>query len=267
VERAAQLRGRTVNWNFFQLLGVNPQLGRSFTAEDDRYGAARVALLSHGLWKERFGGDASVIGRKLLLDGEPYEVIGVLPPGFEYFRADDVYVPIGLFLRPNTGLTDRGSSLGLFAVARLKPCVTLEQANREMAALAGQLAQEYPAVNSGKSAMAERLQDVMSENVRQSLWVLLGAVGFILLIACVNVANLLLVRTADRQKELAVRLALGARRGRIIRQLLSESLLVALLGGAVGLLAGGWMLDGLLALAPENWRSSAWRPGWQARLR
>jgi len=252
VDKPVQLRGRTVNWNFFQLLGVNPQLGRSFIAEDDRYGAARTALLSNGLWKERFGGDTGVIGRKLLLSGELYEVIGVLPPGFEYFRADDVYVPIGLFLQPNTGLTDRGSSLGLYAVARLKPGVAVEQANSEMAALGAQLTREYPAVNSGKSAMAERLQDVMSEGVRQSLWVLLGAVGFILLIACVNVANLLLARAADRQKEIAVRLALGAGRGRVIRQLLSESLLIAGLGGAVGLLAGRWMLDGLLALAPEN---------------
>jgi len=252
VDTPVQLRGRTVNWNFFQVLGVAPQLGRSFVTEDDRYGAPRTVILSNGLWKERFGGDPNVIGRKLLMSGEPYEVIGVLPPGFEYFRADDVYVPIGLFLEPNTGLTDRGSSLGLYAVARLKPGVTYEQADGEMALLGAQLSREYPAFNSGKSAMALRLQDVMSEDVRQSLWVLLGAVGFILLIACVNVANLLLVRAADRQKEIAVRLALGAGRGRIIRQLLSESLLIAALGGAVGLLAGRWMLDGLLALAPEN---------------
>ncbi|MGH9841026.1 MAG: ABC transporter permease [Blastocatellia bacterium] len=252
VDKPVQLRGRTVNWNFFQVLGVAPQLGRSFVAEDDRYGAARTALLSNGLWKERFGGDVNVIGKKLLLSGEPYEVIGVAPPGFEYFRADDVYVPIGLFLQPNSALMDRGSSAAPYAVARLKPGVTPEQANSEMDALGKQLAQEYPAVNSGKSAMALRLQDVMSENVRQSLWILLGAVGFILLIACVNVANLLLVRAADRQKEIAVRLALGAGRARLIRQLLSESLLIAALGGAVGLLAGSWMLDGLLALAPEN---------------
>jgi len=252
VDKPVELRGRTVNWNFFQALGVHPQLGRSFTAADDRYGAARTALVSNGLWKERFGGDASVIGRKLLLDGELYEVIGVAPPGFEYFRADDVYVPIGLFLCPECGLTDRGSSLALYAVARLKPGVTLEQANGEMANLGAQLAQEYPATNSGKSAMAIRLQEVMSEEVRQSLWVLLGAVGFILLIACVNVANLSLVRAADRRKEIAVRLALGAGRGRIVRQLLSESLLLAGLGGVAGLLAGRWMLAGLLALAPEN---------------
>lgn len=252
LEQAAQVRGRTVNWNFFQVLGINPQIGRLFTTEDDRYGASRVALLSNAMWKEKFGGDGGIIGKAITLDNQPYTVIGAMPPGFEYFRRDDLYVPIGLFLRPQSGLTDRGSSLGLYAVARLMPGVTVEQANSEMAALGAQLAQEYPAVNSGKSAMAERLQDVMSEDVRQSLWVLLGAVGFILLIACVKVANLLLVRAADRQKEIALRLALGAGRGRIIRQLLSESLLIAGLGGAAGLLAGRWMLDGLLALAPDS---------------
>ncbi len=255
VDRPAQLRGRTVNWNFFQLLGVRPQLGRLFVAEDDRYGAARTALISNAMWKERFGGDASVIGGKLLLDGESYEVIGVLPPGFEYFRpalADDLYTPIGLFFKPQTGLTDRRVSMGLYALARLKPGVTVEQANNEMAGIAAQLEREYPEANSGRSAQAEPLQDVMSEGVRQSLWALLGAVGFILLIACVNVANLLLVRAADRQKEIAVRLALGAHTRRIVRQLLSESLLIALLGGIFGVLVGRWMLSALLALAPDN---------------
>jgi putative ABC transport system permease protein len=244
--------GRTVNWNFFRLLGVRPQLGRLFAKEDDQYGVARTVVISNGMWRERFGGDAGVIGRKLLLDGEPYEVIGVLPPGFEYFRSDDVYVPIGLFLRPNMPLVDRGSQMGLYAVARLKPGFTVAQASNEMAGIAAQLSSEYPNVNSGRSAQAEPLQDVMSESVRQSLWVLLSAVGLILLIACVNVANLLLVRAAERQKELALRLALGAGRGRVIRQLLSESLLIALLGGAFGVLTGRWMLDGLLARAPEN---------------
>src|SRR5262245_49165161 len=252
VERPMRLRGRTVNWNFFQLLGVGPQLGRLFDEADDRYGAPRTALLSYELWKELFGGETSVIGRAINIDDEAYTVIGVLPPGFEYFRRADVYVPIGLFLRPNSGLADRGSSLGLSAVARLKPGVTLQQANSEMATLGAQLAQEYPVINGGKSAMAERLQDVMSEDVRLSLWVLLGAVGFILLIACINVANLLLVRAAERQKEMAVRLALGAPAWRIVRQLLSESILIGGLGGAFGLIAGRLMLDTLLTLAPEE---------------
>ncbi len=252
VDKPVQLRGRTVNWNFFALLGVQPQLGRMFTPEDDRYGAARTALLSHGMWQEKFGGEPGVIGRKLLLGGEPHEVIGVLPQGFEYLSETDVYVPIGLLLKPNTGMTDRGTSMGLFAVARLKPGVTLQQANDEMVRLAAQLEREHPAVNTGRSAQAEPLQDFMSEGVRQSLWVLLGSVGFILLIACVNVANLLLARAVERQKEIAVRLALGAGRWRIIRQLLSESLLIALAGGVCGVFIGRWMLDGLLALAPGN---------------
>jgi putative ABC transport system permease protein len=253
VDRPAQLRGRMVNWNFFHLLGVQPQLGRLFVKEDDRYGAARTALLEHGMWREKFGGDAGVIGKKLLLNDEPYEVIGVLPQGFEYFRADDLYVPIGPFLKPQSGMTDRGTSMGgMVALARLKPGVTLAQANREMAELATQLEREYPAVNGGKSAQAEILQDVMSEGVRQSLWVLFGAVGFILLIACVNVANLLLARAADRRQEIALRLALGAGRWRIVRQLLSESLLLALLGGVFGVVLGRWMLAGLLALAPGD---------------
>ena len=252
VDRARQLRGRTVSWNFFHLLGVVPHLGRLFVAEEDRFGAARTALLGHDLWREQFGGDEGVIGRELLLDGEHYEVIGVLPPGFEYFRKDDIYVPIGLFLKPQSGMTDRGSSFGLSAVARLKPGVTPAQADLEMAGLAERLAAEYPSTNLGRGARADALQEMMTEGVRRSLWLLLGAVACILLIACANVANLLLAHTADRHKEIALRLALGAGRWRIVRQLLSESLLLSIVGGALGILLGRWLLDGLLALAPEN---------------
>jgi putative ABC transport system permease protein len=251
IDRPVSLRGRTVNWNFFHLLGVQPQLGRLFVSADDRYGAARTVLLSDGLWKGQFGGDPGIIGKKLMLDGEPYEVIGVLPPGFEYFRADALYAPIGLFLKPDV-LLQRSVGMGLYALGRLKPGITLEQANSELEGIAAQLRREYPVENKDRGAMAEPLQDVMSEDVRRWLWVLLGAVGFILLIACTNVANLLLVRASERRKELALRLALGAGRGRIVRQLLSESLLLALLGGACGALLGRWMLAGLLALAPDN---------------
>ncbi|HSB08445.1 MAG TPA: ABC transporter permease [Blastocatellia bacterium] len=252
VEKSSRLEAGVSNCNFFQLLGVNPQLGRLFTEADDHYGAARTVMLSHELWQTRFGGEPDLIGKTILLSGDSYTVIGVLPRRFEYLEAADLYVPVGLFLGPDSPLLNRGNTTYLHAVARLKPGVTVEQANREMAALGQQLAQEYPAVNAGKSAQAEPLHDVMSESVRQSLWVLLGAVGFILLIACINVANLLLVRAAERQKELAVRQALGAGRLRIVRQLLSESLLIAALGGASGLLVGDWMLRGLLRLAPPE---------------
>jgi predicted permease len=253
VDNPRRLSGRRVNWNFFALLGVQPQLGRLFTEADDRYGASRAVVISHGFWQRQFGGAADVIGKAVSLTSETYTVIGVTPPSFEYFEATDVYVPIGLFLAPNSGIADRGSSFGgMYAVARLKPGVTIEQANNEMMALARQLEQEYPKVNEGMSARAERLQDVMSESVRRSLWVLLGAVGFILLIACINVANLLLARAAEREKELAVRLALGAGRWRIVRQLLSESMLLAGMGATGGLLLGPWMMAGLLALAPTT---------------
>jgi putative ABC transport system permease protein len=252
-DKPLRLRGRFVSWNFFQILGAGPQLGRSFTEEDDRYGAARTVLLDDRLWKDRFGGDPTILGKPILLDGESYAVIGILPPGFEYIRREDVYVPIGLELRPQTGMTDRGTSIGgMHAVARLKPGVTSEQANSEMEKLGMQLELEYPATNSGRSAMAEPLQEVMTENIRRSLWVLLSAVGFILLIACVNVAHFLLVRAAEREKEIALRLALGAGRRRIIAQLLVESLLTTLLAGAGALLLGGWMLEGLLALVPQG---------------
>jgi predicted permease len=255
-DRAVLSDGYVVNWNFFQLLGINPQHGRLFTEDDDRYGAARTVIISHSFWQGRMGGDANVIGKTLRMTDETdetYTIIGVLPPGFEYFETADLYTPLGLYLAPDSPHASRGShAFDFYAVARLKPGVTIEQANSEMEAIGQQLAREYPNVNEGRSAQAERLQDVMSESVRQSLWILFGAVSFILLIACINVANLLLVRAAEKQKELAVRLALGAGRWRIVRQLLSESLLIAGLGGACGLLIGRWMLDGLLGLAPPE---------------
>lgn len=252
-QRASRVRGYTVNWNFFQLLRVQPQLGRAFAESDDRYGAERTAILSHGFWQSRFGGVRDVIGQTLRMTNETYTVIGVLPPGFEYFEKADVFTPLGLVLAPDSAFSGRGNhAFDFYAVARLKPGVTVAQADSEMNAIGQGLAREYPKINEGRSAQAERLQDVMSEKVRSSLWLLLGAVGFILLIACINVANLMLVRAAERQKELAVRLALGAGRRRIVRQLLIESMMIAMLGGALGLLTGSWMLQGLLVLAPED---------------
>jgi putative ABC transport system permease protein len=252
VDRPVRLQGRTVNWNFFQLLGVQPQLGRTFVEQDDQASAPPTALISNGVWKEKFGGDPAIIGRTLRIDGEMLTVIGVLPPDFELFRPVDLYAPLGTYVTSQPGMLDRGNHFGLNVLARLKNGVGVEQARAEMETLAAQLEREYPDTNSGNSALAQGLSDRYSEDIRQSLIVLLTAVGFVLLIACVNVANLLLVRAAARQKEIAIRLALGAARGRIVRQLLTESVLISLLGGTAGLLIGVWMKDGLLALAPEN---------------
>jgi len=252
VDNPVRLQGRTVNWNLFQLLGVKPQLGRTFVEQDDQVGAPPTALISHGVWQEKFGGDPALIGRPVRLDGETFIVIGVLPPDFELFRRVDLYVPLGLYLTPQFGMLSRGNHFGLNVLARLKKDVGVEQARVEMQTLAAQLEREYPDTNSGNGALAQELKTRYAEDIRQSLLVLLAAVGFVLMIACVNIANLLLVRAAERQKEIAIRLALGAGRRRIVRQLLSESVLVSLLGGVAGLLIGVWMKDGLLALAPEG---------------
>jgi putative ABC transport system permease protein len=239
-----------VNWNFFEILGVKPQLGRLLAAPDDQAGASPKAVISYGLWREKFGGDAAVIGRTISLDGNPYEVIGVLPPGFELLRRDDIFVPLGLWLTPGHNLLRRDNQFPLNALGRLKGGVTLAQARADLAAVGAQLGREYPATNSGRTGAADKLADLQVKDVRPVLLVLLGAVGCVLLIACVNVANLMLVRAAGRERELAVRLALGAGRGRIIRQLLTESLLIAALGGAAGLLLGAWCISSLTTLVP-----------------
>ncbi len=244
--------GRRVNWNLFQMLGVNPQLGRLFTEQDDHPGAAATALISHGLWAEKFGSDPGVIGKTIHLDGNPFEVIGVLPVGFEFLRRDDIFVPLGHWLTPTHNLLKRSNQFPLYVLGRLKRGVTEEQARTEMELLSRQLEREYPETNSNRRATAARVADLRVENVRPVLLVLLGAVGFVLLIACVNVANLMLVRAAGREREVAVRLALGAGRSRIVRQLLTESALIAALGGIAGLLIGAWGIDGLISLAPPD---------------
>ncbi|MGH9852713.1 MAG: ABC transporter permease [Blastocatellia bacterium] len=243
---------RRVSWNFFPMLGVKPQLGRLFSDQDDRPGATPTALISHGVWTEKFGGDPGVIGKTISLNGAPFEVIGVLPPGFEFLRRDDIYVPLGLWFTPGHNILKRSNHFPLYVLGRLKRGITVEQARVEMEAISRQLEREYPQTNSNWIATAARIADLQVENVRPVLLVLLGAVGFVLLIACVNVANLMLVRAAGREREVAVRLALGAGRSRIVRQLLTESALIAGLGGAAGLLIGAWGIEGLTALVPPE---------------
>jgi len=252
LEQPVRLQGRMVSWNFFRILGVEPQLGRLFAEDDDKAGATRTTLLSNALWRSKFGSDPAVVGKTISLSGVGYEVIGVLPPNFEFFRKDDLFTPLELSVTRESGDLDRGNHSGLNALARLKPGISISQASAEMDALASQLEQAYPNTNSGNGAITYSLLERYASDVSPTLWVLLAAVGFVMLIACVNVANLLLVRAGERHKEIAIRLAMGAGAWRIIRQLLTESLLLALFGGLSGLLLGVWMMEGLLDLAPEG---------------
>nr|MBA3651262.1 ABC transporter permease [Chthoniobacterales bacterium] len=246
-----RLDGRRVSANLFDVLGVQPRLGRGFLPQEDTPGT-RVVLLSDGLWQRRFGADPRVIGQAVNLNGESYTVVGVMPPGvqlpgYDNWR-DQLWVPIAF---PNEEAQQRGNHF-LEVIARMKPGVTLQQARAEMDTIAAQLAKQYPKENLCLGAVVNQLRDEVVGDIRPALLVLLGAVGFVLLIACANVANLLLARAAVRQKEIALRLALGANRSRLTRQFLTESMLLALLGGAVGLLFAFAGLDVLKRFIPQE---------------
>ena len=249
-----RLQMRQVTAGLFPTLKVQPLLGRPFTPEEDKVGAERVVLLGEGFWARRFGRDPNVLGKALMLDGESYTVIGVLSAASLHStqREFDLFASLWRLEDRLGGPANRGNHPGIYAYARLKPGVTVEQAQSEMKSIAQRLAQQYPDSNTGTSVVVQGLLDAIVEDVRPGLLMLLAAVAFVLLIACANVANLLLARAAERQKEVAVRAALGAGRWRLIRQLLTESVLLAACGGALGLLLAVWGVDALVSAAPAN---------------
>ena len=221
---------------FFETLGSKPLHGRTFTSADYQPGNERVVVISYALWQRRFGGDPNLVGRKLTLNGQPFTVVGVMPTEFQFPADREVWAP--RVLREGDR-TLRGATYWS-VIARLKPEATINQAQAEMNAIAARLADQYPDTNGGMGATVVSLPDQLVGQVSSALWILLGAVGFVLLIACGNVANLLLVRGAERNREFAIRSALGAARLQLIRQLLTESVLLALLGGVGGVLLASW---------------------------
>ena len=247
---AERVSARLISADFFSVLGVNPALGRTFAPGEDEPGASPVVVISTDLWQRKFGAAQDIVDKSLTLDDKNYAIVGVLPASFSLFRNTDVYVPIGQWNNP--ALRIRSAALGLHGIGRLKPGVTIEQGQADLDRVMRDLAAAYPETNKGNGAKVSALKTRIVGEIGTTLWTLLGAVGFVLLIACVNVSNLLLARSTSRTREFAIRGALGAGRWRLLRQSLTESLLLALAGGLLGLIVAGWGTKAALAVLPTT---------------
>jgi putative ABC transport system permease protein len=238
--------GKQMTANMLSILGVTPAIGRTFTPAEDARGGEHVAMVSYAVWEARFGGQATVAGERLLLDGTPYTVVGVLPAGFRLFQNADVFLPLGPFLA--TQPPDRGWHPGIQPVARLKDGVSVQQANTDISGIATRLEKAYPQTNDKTSMMVTRARDLLVQGVRTALLVLLGAVAGVLLIACLNVAGLLLARGLARRRDIAIRVALGASRARVTGHVIAESVVIGVAGGIAGLLLAAFSVPLLLSL-------------------
>jgi putative ABC transport system permease protein len=239
-----------ISADLFTVLRVKPAYGRLFTNDEDKPGTTPVVVLGYGLWQRRFAGDPNIVNQQITLNGKSYTVIGIMPASYLYPSRTEMWVPVGQ-VSDSADWKSRGNHPGLYGVARLKPGVTQAQAQSDMDLIAANLEKQYPDTNEGTSVRIRPLLEIFISDVRRPLWIIFGAVGFVLLIACANIANLLLARASARRKEMAIRSAMGAGRWRIARQLLTESIMVSLAGGVIGLGLARWGIDFILQVSPN----------------
>ena len=245
---AEYVQAAGVSPEFFQVFQLEPFMGRFFTPEEQAMNSGGAALLSYAYWQQRFGGNRSALGRAIRVGDKTLPIVGIAPPGFDYPKKCQIWFPSNAVYPENRSRSSHNHRV----IARLKPAVPLDQARAQMTSLAANLEKLYPPSNQGKGITVDRMQDTLVSNVRLTFYVLLGAVAVVLLIACANMANLLLAKATSRNREMAIRAAVGASRARIIRQLIVESVVLAAVSGTAGLILAIWGADVLVSLAPAN---------------